>query len=224
MAVLNNRRKVWIAKKDLGRAAADLHAQLELGRALGLVFVELIGSYNLGELLYQAGDLAAAWPHVEHAVALAARRTDLLPRPLPRLLEARLLAFEGRWQEARALGAEIAELHRAAVTQGRTDAALLPSEKLLLDAILLAATDSDDSAWADVRERSARCSEDQQSIEVIEMQALRALRAGDLDAAHRLLEEALDAARQIPNVMDARLLDRLAQVAAMRPRVPSARF
>jgi predicted ATPase len=212
IAALNNRRKVWIAEKDIERAAADLHAQLEIGRTLGLVLVELVGAYNLGELLYQAGNAEAARPHVERAVALAARRSDLLPRPLARLLELRLLAFEGRWQEAQALGTEIAELHRAAQAQRRSDAELFPGEELLLDAILLASTGGSDEAWAEVRDRSKRCSKEQQAIEVIELQALGALRAGDLAAARRSLGEAVEVARGIPNVMEARLLRMLARV------------
>jgi tetratricopeptide (TPR) repeat protein len=212
LAALNNRRAVWIAEKDVARATADLHDQLDIGRALGLVLVELVGTYNLGELLYQAGYVEAARPHVERAVALAMRRSDLLPRPLARLLELRLLAFEGRWQEAQALGTAIAELHRSAQAQGRSDAELLPGEQVLLDAILLASTRGGDEAWAGVRERSRSCSEEQQSIEVIEMQALGALRVGDLAGARRSLEEALDVARGIPNIMEARLLRRLAWI------------
>jgi tetratricopeptide (TPR) repeat protein len=214
LAALNNRRLVWIAEKDVARAVADLQAQLEIGRTLGLVLIELVGTYNLGELLYQAGNAVAARPHVERAVALAARRPDLLPRPLARLLEVRLLAFEDRWQEARALGAEVAALHRAAHAQGRSDAELLSSVELLLDAILLASTGGSDEAWAVVRERSMRHSEEQESIEVIELLALGALRAGDPAAARRALAAALEVARRIPNVMEARLRRTLARIDA----------
>ncbi|HWU87936.1 MAG TPA: hypothetical protein VN253_11705, partial [Kofleriaceae bacterium] len=214
IAALNNRRLMWIAEKDLARAAADLRAQLDIGRALGLVLVELVGTYNLGELLYQAGDAEAARPHVERAVALAARRGDLLPRPLARLLELRLLAFEGRWPEVRERGAALAELHRAARVRGQPEAELLPGEELLLDAILLASDGGGDDAWAELRARSARCAEEQQPIEVLELQALGALRAGDPAAARRALGEALEVARRIPNVMEARLLGRLAALGA----------
>ena len=213
---LNNRRLVWIAEKDIAHAAADLHAQLEIGRSLGLVIVELLGTYNLGELLYQTGDIQAARPYVERAVALAGRRADLLPRPLARLLELRLLAFEGRWEEAQALGTAVAELHRSARAQNRSEEQLMPGEELLLDAILLASTGGDDEAWAEVRARSMRCSEEQQPIEVIELQALGALRVGDLSAARRLLGEALDVARRIPNVMEGRLHKRLQWIDAHR--------
>ncbi len=217
LTALNNRRRIWIAERDLARATADLHALLELGRTLGLVLVELVGTYNLGELLYQAGDLDAAWPHVEQAVALAAHRADLQPRPVARLLELRLLAFEGRWQEAQALGAAIAELQRSARAEGRSDAELLPGEEVLLDAVMLAAAGGDDEAWAEVRSRSARCSEEQHSIEVIELQALGALRAGEPAAARRALDEALALARQVPNLMEARLRRRLAELDAGPP-------
>jgi eukaryotic-like serine/threonine-protein kinase len=214
IAVLNNRRLVWIAEKDVARATADLQALLELGRTLGQVVVELVGTYNLGELLCQAGDAAAAWPHVERAVALARRRAALLPRPLPRLLELRLLAFEGRWQEADALGASLTELQRAAQAAGRSDEQLLPGEQVLLDAIRLASTGGTAEAWAIVRERSQRYSEEQQAIEVIEMQALGALRVGDVAAARRALGEALEVARTIPNVMEPRLRHRLSSIEA----------
>ena len=214
VAALNNRRLTWIAEKDVARAAADLETQLEIGRGLGMVVLELVSAYNLGELLCQAGDAAAARPHVERAAALAARRTDIMPRPVARLLELRLLAFEERWPEVKALGAAIAKQHRGAQAEGRSDEQLLPSEELLLDAILLASSGGSDEAWAEVRARSKRCSEEQQAIEVVELQALGALRAGDLDAGRRLLEEALEVAREIPNVMEPRLHHKLAWIDA----------
>jgi hypothetical protein len=145
-------------------------------------------------------------------VDFARRRADLLPRPLARLLALRLLALEGRWQEALKDGEEVAEAQRAAQEQGRSDAQLLPSEQVLFDAILLASAGGSEEAWAEVRERSRRYSQEQQTIEVIEMQALGALRAGDLEAARRSLEEALEVARGIPNVMEAQLRRRLEDV------------
>ena len=51
-------------------------------------------------------------------------------------------------------------------------------------------------------------------IEVIEMQALGALRVGDLAAARRALGEALEVAHRIPNIMEARLRRRLAEIEA----------
>jgi hypothetical protein len=216
MATLNNRRQRWIAEKDVARAVADVRAQLDIGRALGLVAAELVGTYNLAELLYWAGDTEAAWPYVERVVVLATRRPDLVPRPVVQLLEVRLLAFEGRWREARALGETVAELHRFAQATGRSDEQLLPGEETLLDAILLASTDGSAEAWAAVRARPARDPEVQQAIEVIEMQALGALRAGDLAGARRELEAALQIARQLPNVMEARLLRRLSSLDAPR--------
>jgi hypothetical protein len=137
-----------------------------------------------------------------------------MARPVAQLLELRLLAFEGRWQEAQALGATVAELHRSARAQGRSEAEFLPAEEVLLDAILLASHGGSDEAWAEVRARSRRCSEDQQPIEVIEVQALGALRVGDLAGAQRSLEEALDVARGIPNILEARLRHALARIDA----------
>jgi len=73
-------------------------------------------------------------------------------------------------------------------------------------------------AWAAVRARSKRCSEEQQAIEVIELQALGALRVGDLAGAKRALREALTVAQGLPNVMEARLLDRLSKPDAIHRR------
>ncbi len=217
MAALNNRRQVWVAEKNVARAAADLRILLELAWALGMVFVEIAGSFNLGELLYRAGDANAAWPYVERAVTLAVRRPDLHARPLARLLELRLLAYEERWQEAHALGAEIAELHRAARAEGRTDAELLPDEELLLDAVRLACAEGGAEQWAEVHARSRSCFEQEQRIELLELQALGALRVGDLPSARQRLEEALGVAREVPNVMEARLRRRLAWIDARLP-------
>ena len=49
------------------------------------------------------------------------------------------------------------------------------------------------------------------------MQALGALRVGDLARARRSLGEALEVARGIPNILEARLRDTLARIDAQQP-------
>jgi eukaryotic-like serine/threonine-protein kinase len=85
---------------------------------------------------------------------------------------------------------------------------------VLLDAVLLASAGGSAEAWAELRACSGRRSQEQEAIEVIELHALGALRAGDLQAARRAVEDALAIARKVPNIMEARLHRRLLEIEA----------
>ncbi|HEY6106175.1 MAG TPA: serine/threonine-protein kinase PknK, partial [Anaeromyxobacteraceae bacterium] len=49
---LNNRRNLWVSRRDLERAVEDLRGFMRTGRELGMVGIEYFGEYNLGELHY----------------------------------------------------------------------------------------------------------------------------------------------------------------------------
>ncbi len=103
MVAYLNRRELWLGRRDLERAIEDTRRCIKLAHDIGFVAASFMGEYNLAELLYHANDPDAAWGHVRRAVELEDKRLSGVSRPVAGLLEARLLSFLGRDQEARAL-------------------------------------------------------------------------------------------------------------------------
>jgi len=212
-SALNNRRNVWVTRGDPERAALDQAAFLRVGRDLGMIGIEYVGEYNLGELLYQTGDLAGAGPHVARAVAIERRHPEVAARPLARLLQARLLAFTGELASASAALAEARAVEEGARRDERPGAILGPSDAVLAEMVEHATRDggSDEGSWLALRARSRAVSVEQEPIEVCELHGLAALRAGRLGEARAALEEALRLSQGIPNVMQARVRASLAR-------------
>jgi tetratricopeptide (TPR) repeat protein len=198
---INNRRNVWVARKDLANALKDQERFMHLGRELGVVGWEYFAEHNLGELYYQAGDTAAAEPHIARAIELERRHLEVAARPWALLLHARVLAWEGR----DALAREQLGLLREALALRRQAVELSPSEEVLYDMVELATRDASPEAWRVLQERSAEVSVEQEPLEVLEMMALTALRRGARDEALRILDQALELAARIPNVMEGRI-------------------
>jgi tetratricopeptide (TPR) repeat protein len=209
----NNRRNVWVAKGNVERAVEDLGDFLKIGRDLGMVGIEYVGEFNLGELLYQAADLAAARAHVTRAVEIERRHPEVAARPLARLLAARLAAWEGDLAAARARLEEVRTFEAEARAAGREGTLLGPSDRILAEMVELAVAGPSASpeAWAALRARSRAESVEQEPIEVHEQHGLAALRAGRLAEAREALAAAQALAAAIPNVMAARLRNALAR-------------
>jgi tetratricopeptide (TPR) repeat protein len=202
---LLNRRQIWIAHRDLGRAIEDTRECIQIARELGLATTTFMGSYNLGEMYYQAGDPAAAWPHVNLAVELENRRFSGVGRPVARLLQTRLLAFEGNHELARSWVQEIRSHQERLAASGTTDGLLMPSEDVLLTMVDLFTRDASDQEWAALRARAEKFSVEQEPIEVADIEARWLARRGRFEEASQKFEEARRLAQKIPNVMEARL-------------------
>jgi tetratricopeptide (TPR) repeat protein len=202
---LLNRRQIWIAHRDLGRAIEDTRECIQIARELGLATTTFMGSYNLGEMYYQAGDPAAAWPHVNLAVELENRRFSGVGRPVARLLQTRLLAFEGNHDLARSWVQEIRSHQERLAASGTTDGLLMPSEDVLLTMVDLFTRAATDEEWADLRARADKFSVEQEPIEVADIEARWLARRGRFLEASQKFEEANRLAQKIPNVMEARL-------------------
>jgi tetratricopeptide (TPR) repeat protein len=211
-AGLNNRRNLWVARGALDRAVEDLAGFLRVGRDLGMVGIEYVGQYNLGELLYQSADLEGAGGHVLRAVEIERRHPEVAARPLARLLAARLLAFRGDLAGALRLLAEVREVEDGAAREGRRGALLGPSDRILASMVELAARAGSAEEWSALCARSRAESVEQEPIEVHEMHGLAAARAGRRAEARAALEQALQLAREIPNVMEGRIRAALAGV------------
>ncbi|HEX8705344.1 MAG TPA: AAA family ATPase, partial [Myxococcaceae bacterium] len=178
---INNRRNVWMARKDLANALKDQERFMHLGRELGVVGWEYFAEHNLGELYYQAGDTAAAEPHITRAIELERRHLEVAARPWALLLHARVLAWEGRFDQARERLGHV----REALVLRRHDTELSPSEEVLYAMVELATRNASAEAWRQLQQRSAEVSVEQEPLEVLEMMALAALRRGEHEEATR---------------------------------------
>ena len=207
-SAINNRRNLWVARKELARALKDQERFMHLGRELGMVGWEYFAEHNLGELHYQAGDAEAAAPHIARAIALERRHPEVASRPWALLLQARALAWTGRHTRAREVLAQV----RQVMEEGPPGVELSPSEEVLFSMVELATRDASPEAWWSLCERSAQVSVEQEPLEVLEMMGLAALRRGDREEAERVLHEALERAHHVPNLMEGRIRRSLAKV------------
>ncbi|MBN1207359.1 MAG: protein kinase [Myxococcaceae bacterium] len=200
-SAINNRRNLWVARKDLINAVKDQERFMHLGRELGMVGWEYFAEHNLGELYYQAGDTLAAAPHIARAIELERQHLEVAARPWALLLHARVLAWEGQHARARERLGQV----REALAQHRHALELSASEEVLFAMVELATREATREAWRMLQERSAEVSVEQEPLEVLEMMGLAALRRGEREEAVRILEQALQRAAHIPNVMEGRL-------------------
>jgi hypothetical protein len=143
--------------------------------------------------------------HVRRAVELEDKRLSGFARPVAGLLEARLLSFLGRDQEARARFDAISKAQAQAERAGGSESLFVPSERVLLSLVDLCTRDASDDEWKQLRARAETSSVEQELIEVAEMTALALGRRGRLDEARQMLGEALRLAETIPNIMAKRL-------------------
>jgi tetratricopeptide (TPR) repeat protein len=206
-SALNNRRSVWIARGELEHALEDQAAFVRIGRDLGMIGIEYVGQFNAGELHYLSGAATAALPHVHRAVEIERRHPEVAVWPLARLLMARQHAWVGDVEIA---GAWLDEMRQAlgACAAPR----LAPSDAVLEGAVELALACATPEEWDRLCDRSRADSVEQERIEVQELRALAAHRAGRRDEASAALEEAVGLAARIPNVMHRRLQLSLARV------------
>ena len=212
-SAINNRRNLLVARKDLAACIADQQTFMRIGRELGMVIAEYAGEFNLGEIQYQAGDEQKALLHAGRAVAIEDRHPEVAPRLLALLLRARIHAWAGQAEAARTARARVLAAVEKAAGERRASGALLQSEAVLADLVDLATRAASTAEWDALEERSARDSMEQEHLEVLEVRALAALRAGRPAEARAALERAREAAARTPNLFDQRLQwvdDRLA--------------
>jgi len=213
-SAVNNRSLLRACLGDKAGMVAGFTRALALARELGQPLLEIVGHYNLGEVLFLMDDLDAAEPHVARAVQLEQKRVGEGARAVVTLLDARLRLYRGEAAEARAVAVELRLKSEAARAAGRPDPLLVPSEEVLCSMIDLATRHADDAEWGALEERSSLFSVGQEHLEVLEARALAALRRGDVAAARAQLLRAITAAARIPNVMG----DRLRRALATLPR------
>jgi tetratricopeptide (TPR) repeat protein len=204
-SAINNRRNLLVANKDLAGAIADQRTFREIGRELGLSLPEYFAEYNLAELHYQSGDLTLAYPFAARAVRFEEWMPQVAPRPVARLLEARIAAFQGLAAEATVKLSLVRQSTEKARAAGHAGGLLLPSEEVLASMVELSSRSAGDDEWDALLERSTRESLEQEPIEVLELRALSARRQGRNEVARLAFEQALALAAKVPNLLEPRL-------------------
>ncbi|WP_437660978.1 serine/threonine-protein kinase [Sorangium sp. So ce1182] len=202
---ISNRALLRACLGDNEGMILDLCRVLAISRELGLVTMELIGEFNLGEYLYLMGNLEMAMPHVERAVALERQQRGEEARPVVQLLLARLLLYKGEEGKAREIIEGLRAQQAKSAAEGREGTEMAPAEEVQWSMIDLATRDATDQAWDELEERSARFFVGQEQIEVIEARARALSRRGRHEEARAALARAIEAAGRIPNVMRDRL-------------------
>ncbi|MCG8424002.1 MAG: protein kinase [Proteobacteria bacterium] len=204
-AVLNNRLKLRIVKKDISGAVADGLSAQSIGREIGQIEIEYITSYKLAELYYYTGEFAAARPHIERAIAVEKTCSG---RPFALLLGARISLVSDRIGEARTALAEIrAAQHRTRENNDR-NARFAESEKIACDALEVAAARSPMSQWTELRRRAEASLRPVELAEFFEIAALTAERRGEIATAERLLDRALIALSGTSHLLEDRVRTR----------------
>ena len=194
-----NRRNLWVARNDLQGAMQDQERFMHLGRELGMVGWEYFAEHNMGELLYQAGKVSEAIPHIARAIDLERHHPEMAPRPWAMLLKARSLAYSGRQEKA---GELLRDIRR---TLKQSGSEFTPSEEVLFSAVELTTRDASAEEWDALLARSNEYSVEQEPLEVLELRGLDWLRRGEPQQARLILEEALRRAETMPNLMRDRL-------------------
>ena len=194
-ATLGNRLVMWLALDRPEAAIADLEQGAAIARELGLVMVGHRADVGLVNLHYQLGDDRGLQPAL--ARALAAERHGVGASGYQaRLMAARVHAWAGREELARAALAEVAA---AASVLHELDA-------LAASAADLATRDAADDEW----DRLIAGADPSAGDELWELRGLAALRRGRRAEARRCLTEAARAAEAFPGILGRRIARELA--------------
>lgn len=212
-AALGNRVHLWAARGNWQRMSADLEDHCTMAQALGNARMERHSHYNVATFYYWRGDLDKARQCLERVLAFDERHGKHDMRAEGPLLLARIELAVGNLEAARTIVADIDAQQEAAERQGQQEAMLRPSDRLLLGMIQLALRDDADSrAWEDLIERARGMSLAYELVELHDVQARAALRAGNVTEAHAVWQTALALAQSSAAFMAERLQAALTSV------------
>ena len=222
---LQNRGILSMLLKSLDRMRADYRRMISIARENGFGLAEMAAQKDLGEVYLLAGDLAEAEREARRAIEVSRRVVGdrSLATVSAELLLARLLVFRGRREDARALSAGIRQYQQEARAAGLTECDFGPGEALMHRMVDLASSpDIGDpsvagSAWAELLAAARAINpQPQDTVEMLEVWGLTAVRAGRSDEAVLRLGEALDLATKSAEVVVMRVRNHLAMAEAQR--------
>jgi tetratricopeptide (TPR) repeat protein len=195
---LMNRRSIWFARDQPARILDDAARYHALGSELGLIGWSYASAGNRADALYQWGKLDQAWPAVREAVAweekLLGDHRDAA------LLQARMSAYQGDEQEARAMW------------QTLDPALLSPMGRTLYDLVDVATREASDLEWDAAIARCTAGATQCEPIEATELRGLWCARRGRREEATRWLRRAVALCDQIPGIMGPRVRRALAEL------------
>jgi tetratricopeptide (TPR) repeat protein len=205
-AVLNNRRELRMAQKDVAGTVSDLLLAQRIGREIGQIGVEFATAFNLAELYYFIGDIEASRRHLIRAAQIEPSSSR---RPISLLLEARLSVLAGDLERARGAAATLEAMQAEARARDDVDALFTESEEVLLAVAGLSAT-KDPAGWTALEQRAQAVPELIARVEAFELMALHHRRAGRNEQAARLYHEALACCASTSTLLEDRIRGHLA--------------
>lgn len=218
-AALGNRVHLWAARGNWHRMSADLEDHHVMAQALGNARLERNAHYNAAMFYYWRGDLESARQHVERGLAFDERSGGHVLRPEGLLLRARVELAAGNLEAARTITAQIDAQQSSAERQNQQEAMLRPSDRLLWSMLQLSVNDQvDQSAWEAVIERARVMSVVYELVEIRDVQARTALRAGQVTEACAAWHAALALAQPSAAFMVERLQAALASASGAAAR------
>jgi serine/threonine protein kinase/predicted ATPase len=219
--VLQNRGILSLLTKRVDRMLDDYRRMIDIARENGFGLAEMAAQKDIGEVYLMVGKLAKAEPEVRRAIevgrAVAGARSRWALAST--LLLARLLVFQDRLSEASALAREIRQRQAEARSEGLTECDFGPGDALMHRMVELACDgapqggDADpDAGWRVLLEDAAKITQQpQDTVEMLEIWGLTALRAGRKSDAVSRLREALELSERSADVVAARVRDSLAR-------------
>lgn len=218
-AALNNRTFISLGRGDAVRMIRDLERVLQIMRQTGVASFEFHAAGNLGEVHFNLADYAAAEKDARVAAEVAERLWgENWALSHAELLLARVALYAGDLPSAQSLIAKIQERLERTRNLGQKDAELIPTDKVLLDMMVLALGDSSDEQWQTLADRCREASILPELAEVLETWGRKARKEGRLDRARESLEKALELA----SVVSAITKDRINKQLQALDATPSA--
>ena len=195
LAALGNRYNVRLARRDGDGLLADLLEHQRLSRELGLAASEYLSELNLGETRYQLGQYVEAAAHAERARLIEQRQNGDAAVPRALLLVTKMQAHHG----------DLAAARRNLLELACARTGWMPFEQVQIEMLELTTRNATAGEWEQLLERCDPRSMGLERLEVLEARSAAAARCGALDAARYWLDEALDLAKRVPNLIEQRL-------------------
>jgi tetratricopeptide (TPR) repeat protein len=214
---LQNRCTLSFLTNSIERVLSDYKRVIQIAREYGFPISECLATKDLGEIYYLLGRVAEAEPYAQRGVEMY---TQTLGETASRvfnalMLVARIKWYEGDFEVAAEVARKVLDGQAAAQAAGRTDSLLGPGERILIDMVDLALRRADDRAFDELIAEARRLTlQAQDVVEIMEVKALSALRAGRRADGVRLLEEAYGEADKNAKLVADRIRQQLARATA----------
>jgi len=218
-ATLQNRAITSFLTNRIDRVLSDFKRISQIAREYGYPMSEATVNRDLGEVYFMIGQPEEAEPYTRRAIDMFKRTIGGGSRAEScEGLLVRLKWVAGDLEAAAELLNVLNARQAAAEAAGQTNALVLPTERVILDAVahgLRGATDAEfDVLIAKGRELAMQAMD---MVELYEMKAVSALRAGRRADGIRLLEEALAEADKNAQLTSDRLRRQLDRATAAAP-------